>query len=145
MDWLVGMLLLVAGAVIGYFVARYFNQDEQKTQNQAEHEQTIQQLMVQQATEHLHQSKKIAEEMTQKTAALNEQITNYEQLLIKQKSGAEDSQLNYFGEHASTYLRNKDKTPSREKSNADIQPLDFASESSGLFSGANGQDNKQQN
>lgn len=135
MDWLVGVLLLVVGGIIGYFVAKYFNPGEKTANSEIENEQTVKQLMVQQATQHLHESKKIAEELNQQSTAMLQQISNYEQLLINQNSGGEESQLNYFGEHASTYLRNKGNTQNREKNTPEIQPLDFSSESSGLFSG----------
>lgn len=135
MDWLVGLLLLVFGGVIGFFVAKYVNKEEQSTSNKDASKQTIQELMNQQAAMHVQQSKQIAENLVVQSNALKQQIEGYEQQLINQKSGSQDDSLNYFGDQTSAYLRNKTATPAREKSNADIQPLDFSSESSGLFSG----------
>lgn len=135
MDWLIGVLLLVVGGIIGYFVAKHFSKEDPKSQNKAENEQTVKELMMQQASIHLQESKKIAEQLSEQSAALAQQISHYEQVVINQNSGDEDNQLNYFGEHATTYLRNKSTTPARQKDSANTQPLDFSSESSGLFSG----------
>jgi len=54
---------------------------------------------------------------------------------MNQHSRSEVISLSYFGEHTTAYLRNKSTKPVREKSSADVQPLDFSSEGSGLFSG----------
>jgi len=136
MDWLIGILLLVVGAVIGFFVAKYFNENNQASADTEQNEKTIQELMSQQAAMHVQESKKIVENLLSQSQNLKQQIDNYEQLLINQNAGPEGSSLNYFGEHTSAYLRNKSMKPTREKTNADIQPLDFASQSSGLFTGS---------
>jgi uncharacterized membrane-anchored protein YhcB (DUF1043 family) len=135
MDWLVGLLLLLVGGVIGFFVAKHFSQEKLSESNKAESGQTIQELMHQQAAMHIQETKQIADKLVAQSATLQQQVENYEQLLISQQSGPEGSSLNYFGEHTTAYLRNKSTKPTREKSNADIQPLDFSSQSSGLFSG----------
>ena len=135
MDWLVGLLLLVVGGIIGFFVAKYFSTEKQSTSEEAAKEQTIQELMHQQATMHVQETKQIADSLIAQSASLKQQIESYEQLLISQQALPDGSSLNYFGEHTTAYLRNKSAKPSREKSNADVQPLDFSSQSSGLFSG----------
>lgn len=135
MDWLVGLLLLLVGGIIGFFVAKYFSTEKQSTANEAAKEQTIQELMNQQATMHVQETKQIADSLIAQSASLKQQIESYEQLLISQQAIPDGSSLNYFGEHTTAYLRNKSAKPSRVKSNADIQPLDFSSQSSGLFSG----------
>ena len=135
MDWLIGILLLVTGAIIGYFVAKYVSNKEIVDKSSGENEHTIKELMIQQASQHLHETKLIAEQLAAKSESLKQQIENYEQLIINQSAGDEASSLNYFGEHASTYLRNKNLPPKRDNSNADIQPLDFSAQGSGLFSG----------
>jgi len=136
MDWLIGLLLLVVGGLIGFFVSKYFNENNQASPDTQQNEKTIQELMSQQAAMHVQESKKIVENLLSQSQNLKQQIDNYEQLLINQNAGPEGSSLNYFGEHTSAYLRNKSMKPIREKSSADIQPLDFASQSSGLFSGS---------
>ncbi|MGS2721361.1 ZapG family protein [Paraglaciecola aestuariivivens] len=140
MDWLVGLLLLIVGGVIGFFVAKYVKNEAVSETEDVQNEQTLHEIMSQQATQHVQESKQILENLLGQTHSLKQQIENYEQLLISQNSGAEGSSLNYYGEHASAYLRNQSKTASREKAQADVQPLDFSSQSSGLFSGS--EDNK---
>jgi uncharacterized membrane-anchored protein YhcB (DUF1043 family) len=135
MDWLVGLLLLLVGIIIGFFVAKFFIKEKHVASDKAESEQTIQELMNQQAVMHVQETKQIAESLIAQSATLKQQIEHYEQLLIKQQAGSENNTLNYFGEHTTAYLRNKSTKPTREKSHADVQPLDFSSHSSGLFSG----------
>ena len=135
MDWLVGLLLLLVGGVIGFFVAKFFNKKRQSTSDKAAGEQTIQELMSQQAAIHIQETKRITEILITQSTELKNQTESYEQLLISQQAEPEGSSLSYFGEHTTAYLRNKSAKPPREKSNADIQPLDFSSQSSGLFSG----------
>ena len=135
MDWLIGLLLLVVGGIVGFFVAKYVNGENGKSPENAENEETIQELMSQQAAMHIQETKKIAANLITQSTTLKQQIENYEQLVISQQAGPEGNSLNYFGEHTTAYLRNKTTTPAREKSTADVQPLDFSSQSSGLFSG----------
>ena len=135
MDWLIGLLLLVVGGILGFFVAKYVNSKNAKAPENAENEQTIQELMSQQAVKHVQDAKQIVENLITQSATLKQQIEDYEQQIISQHAGPDGSSLNYFGEHTTAYLRNKSTTPTREKSSADVQPLDFSSQSSGLFSG----------
>ncbi|MFQ3192191.1 MAG: uncharacterized membrane-anchored protein YhcB (DUF1043 family) [Paraglaciecola sp.] len=135
MDWFIGLLLLLVGGIIGFFVAQFFIKEKQQTSGKTESEQTIQELMNQQAAVHIQETKRIAVELIAQSASLKCQIEDYEQLLISQQDSPEGSSMNYFGEQTTAYLRNKSNKPTREKSSADIQPLDFSSQSSGLFSG----------
>jgi hypothetical protein len=135
MDWVVGLLLLLVGGIIGFFVSKFFSRQNQGTPEKVASEQTVQELMNQQAAVHVQETKQIADNLIAQSASLKQQVEDYEQLLISQQAGTEGSSLNYFGEHTTAYLRNKSTKPVREKSNADVQPLDFSSQSSGLFSG----------
>jgi uncharacterized membrane-anchored protein YhcB (DUF1043 family) len=135
MDWLVGLLLLVVGGIIGYFVSKFVSKEQLSEADKSASGQTVQELMHQQAAMHIQETKQIAEKLVAQSTTLQQQVENYEQLLISQQAGPEGSSLNYFGEHTTAYLRNKSTKPTREKSSADIQPLDFSSQSSGLFSG----------
>ena len=135
MDWLIGLLLIVVGGVIGFFVAKYVSSEGSRSSENSANEQTIQELMSQQAAVYVQETKQIAESLIAQSAILKQQAEDYEQLLISQKTGPEESSMNYFGEHTTAYLRNKSAKPVREKSSANIQPLDFSSQSSGLFSG----------
>ena len=134
MDWLVGLLLLLVGGIIGFFVTKFFNKKNASSLDKVASEQTIQELMNQQAVNHVLETRQIADNLIAQSASLKQRVEDYEQLLISQQTGPEGS-LNYFGEHATAYLRNKSAKPTREKSSAGTQPLDFSSQSSGLFSG----------
>ncbi len=138
MDWLLGLwfvVFLAVGVMIGFFVAKYVKDEQSNEVEDQQNERTVQEIMQQQATLHVQESKQILENLLTQTHSLKQQIDNYEQLLINQNTGAEGSSLNYFGEHASAYLRNQSQSSKREKDQADVQPLDFSAQSSGLFSG----------
>jgi uncharacterized membrane-anchored protein YhcB (DUF1043 family) len=134
MDWLLGLLLLLVGGIIGFFVTKFSNRKERSTLDKAASKQTIQELMNQQAVNHVQETKQIADNLSTQSALLKQRIEDFEQLLISQQAGPEAS-MNYFGEHTTAYLRNKSTKPTREKTSSGTQPLDFSSQSSGLFSG----------
>ncbi|MFT4938077.1 MAG: uncharacterized membrane-anchored protein YhcB (DUF1043 family) [Paraglaciecola sp.] len=134
MEWLIGFLLLLVGLVIGFFGARFVNTQETVAED-IPGEQTIKELMAQHANSHIIETKRIAQLLEQQTLALNQQVEEFEQIISADSSNTEDLGLSYFGEHASVYLRNKGAKQSRAKSTASVQPLDFSSHSSGLFSG----------
>lgn len=135
MDWVLGLFILAIGVLIGFFAQRFFQADTQSTLDNSESEQTIQELMKQQAVMHIQESKQISENLLNQAASLKKQIEAYEQSMMNQNAGLDDNSIRYFGENATTYLRNKDPKATREKSSSDVQPLDFSSQSSGLFTG----------
>lgn len=143
MEWLISILLLLVGGLIGYFVAKFVNEGKLLTNEDATNEQTLKELMIQQATIHVHESKQTVQQLTQQAAALTQQINDYEQLIVNLNTTETATSLNYFGEQADAYLRQNSKTPSKDKTLTDFQPLDFASQGSGLFSGA--KENKSSN
>ena len=135
MDWLIGILLLLVGAIIGYFVAKFVNERKLLANNDAQKEQNIKEIMSQQASEHIQTSKQILHNLTQQTEALKQQIASYEQLTDGLQANENNGSINYFGEHASQYLRHSSSSAKPEKTPNDFQPLDFSAQSSGLFSG----------
>ncbi|MDP5040620.1 MAG: DUF1043 family protein [Paraglaciecola sp.] len=135
MDWLIGILLLLVGGIIGYFVAKFVNERKLLTKADAASEQTAKELMVQQANNHIQESKQIAQQLVQQAQTMNEQINAYEQLIINMNTSEDGTSLSYFGEHAAAYLRHNSTKQSRDKAVTEFQPLDFASQGSGLFSG----------
>ena len=128
MDWLIGVVLVLVGAVIGFFVAKYVYFDKEKTSKDGQKEQTLKDVMVQQSLNHVAESRKIAEQL--------ENLDNYESSLSLLNADAQSSNVSFFGEHASAFLQNKEQKVTREKDSADVQPLDFSNQSSGLFSGS---------
>ena len=63
MDWLVGLLLLLVGGIIGFFVAKFVSKEKQSESDKAISEKTIQELMNQQAAMHVQETKQIAEKL----------------------------------------------------------------------------------
>jgi hypothetical protein len=143
MEWLISILLLLVGGIIGYFVAKFVNERKLLTNEDTANEQTLKELMIQQATIHVRESKQTVQNLTQQAAALTQQINDYEQLIINLSTTETAASLNYFGEQADAYLRQNSKAPSKNKTLTDFQPLDFASQGSGLFSGT--KENKSSN
>ncbi|KXI29211.1 ZapG family protein [Paraglaciecola hydrolytica] len=136
MDWLIGILLLIVGGIIGYFVAKFVNERSLLASKDAKKEQTFKEIMTQQAADHIQASKQLVQNLAQQTDALNQQIAAYEQLTTSMNANENADSLNYFGEHATSYLRSNVAPQTKEKATTEFQPLDFASQSSGLFSGA---------
>lgn len=135
MDWLIGILLLLVGGVIGYFVAKFVNERKILSNDNAANEQTLKELMAQQAASHIQESKLIVQKLMQQGEALNEQINNYEQLTTNLNTPNDGASLSYFGETATAYLRQSVSKQNKDKAVSDYQPLDFSSQSSGLFTG----------
>jgi hypothetical protein len=98
-------------------------------------ENTNKEILAQLADSHVRETKRIVQLLEKQTLALNQQIEAFEQAIIADPSDIDESSMNYFGEHASLYLRHKSAKQIRAKSSAEVQPLDFSSHSSGLFSG----------
>ena len=133
MDWVVGLLLLLVGAVIGFFVAKYVLMNNHSNQSSQSSEQTVKQIMAQQAATHLAQSRLVVDSLSQECDKLREQMDAYEHLLNAETQSEDGQSLSYFGEHATVYLRNQQAKQKRSPSQADFQPKDFSSGSSGLF------------
>jgi uncharacterized protein len=136
MDWVIGILLLIVGGIIGYFVAKFVNERNKLSEKDGANEQSLRDLMVQQAAKHIQESKKSVLLLEQQTEALNQQINSYEQLIVSANTNENETSMNYFGEHAAAYLRNNTSKQSKENKVTEFQPLDFSSQSSGLFSGS---------
>lgn len=133
MDVLIGLLLLAAGIVVGIFIGKFIFNDKEKQSSNIE--VAVKQLMAQQASHYISQSKQAVDQLGQQVGQLQQQLADYESLLgqVDQAIPEDSQQLSYFGDQASTYLRNQHKNEKRAPSNADSQPLDFSDGSSGLF------------
>lgn len=137
MDWIIGVLLLGAGAIIGFFVARQFAQRASEQNNQ-ELETTIKQILAQQASQHIVESRSVLDNIEQQCSNLREQLDNYEHLLQEQAVDDKE-QLAFFGDQAAAYLRNKQPKKKAQQNKTDYQPLDYSAQSSGLFDGTKNQ------
>jgi uncharacterized membrane-anchored protein YhcB (DUF1043 family) len=136
MEIAVAIGLVLVGGIIGFFVARhwYGQGPTQSSIEQAEND--LKALLSQQSEHHVFQSKQIIRNIQKQCAALNEQLNAYEGLLAPEE-GEGKKAVPFYGEHASTYLRNHlDKGSERKAaSQTDTQPRDFAAAGSGLFAG----------
>ena len=136
MDWIVGLLLLVAGVVVGFFLAKYRLDNKQTVTETQVTEQTIKEIMAQQAAAHIGQSRMLVETMQRECEKLVEQMDAYENLLESAQVDENGNRLNFYGEHATMYIQNQQKKSKRKPTSTEFQPKDFSSGSSGLFSGA---------
>ncbi|MFQ3196658.1 MAG: uncharacterized membrane-anchored protein YhcB (DUF1043 family) [Paraglaciecola sp.] len=135
MDWLIGVLLLVVGLVIGFFVAKYVYDGKAASSQATQKEQTLRDIMVQQSQVHIDDTRKIAEQFEQYSRALNDKLDVYEKQLNKKNSDPQGVNFNYFGEHTTAFLQGKNIKIPRDKVTSDVQPLDFSDQGSGLFNG----------
>ena len=103
MELLVSLALLVVGLIIGFFAGRFFQQ-KQGAGNTAQTEKQVKEILAQQAQHHIHQTRQSLESIESQCETLKQQIEEYE-LLLEQGSD-DDSKVPFYGEQATTYLRN---------------------------------------
>ena len=135
MELLVSLALLVVGLIIGFFVGR-FAQAKTSGNNSAQTEKQVKEILAQQAQHHIHQTRQSLESIETQCATLKQQIDDYE-LLLTQSNDEEAEKVPFYGEQATTYLRNnlKHSESSKVQRVPDTQPKDFANSGSGLFVG----------
>jgi uncharacterized membrane-anchored protein YhcB (DUF1043 family) len=139
MDWIIGLLLLVAGGVIGFFIAKYyFDGGFSKAKTQS-NEQQVKELMAQQANGHIQQSRDIIDSLQTQCENLSLQLDNYQSLLNSASQDEDTEQLSYFGQDADLIIRNKLANQKRKRVPTESQPRDFSSGGSGLFDGSKNQ------
>ncbi|MFT6896565.1 MAG: uncharacterized membrane-anchored protein YhcB (DUF1043 family) [Paraglaciecola sp.] len=135
MDWLIGVLLLVVGLVIGFFVAKYVYDGKAASSQATQKEQTLRDIMAQQSQVHIDDTRKIAGQFEQVSRVLNDKLDAYEKQLNSKTNGPQGVNLSYFGEHTSAFLQRENTKIPRDKVTSDVQPLDFSDQGSGLFNG----------
>lgn len=141
MDWIIGLALLVVGGIIGFFIARHLYTAAASAAAANQQEQSTRNVMSQQALHHIHNSRQTLEQIMRECDTMKNQLDTYEGMMEERPSdNADEFKLNFFGDQASEYLRNKQASEKRAASSADVQPKDFAGESSGLFVGKNEQE-----
>mgnify|MGYP000948583452 CR=1 FL=1 len=134
MELLVSLALLVVGVIIGFFVGR-FVQSKQGSGNAATAEQQVKEILSQQAQHHIHQPRQSVDSIESHCAPFRSQMEEFEAFL--NQSVYQDAKVPFYGEQATTYLRNNLKSTEKSTSNrvADTQPKDFANSGSWLFAG----------
>ena len=141
MELLVSLALLAVGLIIGFFVGRFFQQ-KQGAGNAAQTEKQVKEILAQQAQHHIHQTRQSLEAIENQCEVLKQHVEEYENLL-EQGTEEEQSKVPFYGDQATTYLRNnlKGSDKAKVKRVSDTQPKDFANSGSGLFVGGSGQNN----
>lgn len=139
MELLVSLALLAVGLIIGFFAGRFLK-DKNGEGKAAQTEKEVKEILAQQAQHHIHQTRQSLESIESQCVTLKQQLNDYETLL---QQGADDevSKVPFYGEQATTYLRNNLKNSEKSSSNrvSDTQPKDFANSGSGLFVGGSEQ------
>ncbi|WP_168171487.1 DUF1043 family protein [Lacimicrobium sp. SS2-24] len=135
MDWVIGLLLLLCGAVMGYFIGLFFAKRKTEKASGLHLENEIKSMLSEQGHIHINECRHVLEAMEKQSEQLKQQLDHYETLLQHPEEDGDSPQLNYFGDHASAYLRNQGKPRKPQSQTPDYQPRDYPSASSGLFSG----------
>lgn len=136
MDVFIPLIALVIGCVIGFFVARTLAARSDNSQTVKQAEQSIKELLSQQAQMHLQQNKQALDNIEKQCQVLRQQLEDYQKVLAA--DDGDTPSVPFYGEQATTYLRNnlKEADTKHSHSVADSQPRDFANTGSGLFVGA---------
>lgn len=135
MDWIVGVLLLVVGIIIGFFVSKFFAEQKLAEQASKLNDTTLKEMLAQHAADHLSQSRDIVASMQARCDDLAVQLDAYENVLNASQMDDSDK-LSFFGEHATVFIRHQQAKQKRKRETAEFQPKDFSSERTGLFTDA---------
>lgn len=140
MDVLIPLALLAVGLIIGFFAARHIYTQPKTQQAVAQAERALKEVLAQQAEQHIYQTRQSVNAIESQCSAIKQQIDEYESLL-SQSADDDKPALKFFGDQASSYLRNNisSKESSSAPSVSNTQPRDFANAGSGLFVGGSKQ------
>lgn len=136
MDWLVGLLLVIVGGVIGFFAARYwFANHSESAQLTAQVESSKQQLNAykKDVVEHFSTARQLAAELSETQEKLNHFLADSQTLLEQDKEWQQP--LPFFAEDTMRQLRSasfQDLSSHSDKSE-DAPPRDYSAPGSGLF------------
>lgn len=139
MSWIIGVLLVIAGAIFGFFIARYWlaeHSDEAELSQQVT--QTKQQLADyrQEVAEHLATAQALVGQLEETQEKLKAYLHHSSDLLQREQ---EQPSLPFFAEDTIRELRmaNQVKGEKRrvdDKATSDM-PRDYSDKKSGLFKG----------
>lgn len=135
MGFITGLLLLIAGGVIGFFVARYWFTQRQNNNTDKNVENTIKEILAQQTSTHLRESRQLIDSIEKQCSALKTQFDHFEMNVADAQQENSTNKLTYFGDQANAYLRHNSSRSKPESASSDYQPLDYAGGNSGLLSG----------
>ncbi len=137
MEIVISLGLVIVGGVIGFFIGRHFYGQGPSQESISQAQQDLKAVLAEQSERHIFQSQQLVQGIEKQCEALNQQLEAYQELLSPNSNSDEEDTVPFFGEHASTYLRNQLDTSDTNKisSQPDTQPRDFAAAGSGLFTG----------
>ncbi|MBO1254284.1 DUF1043 family protein [Alteromonas sp. 5E99-2] len=146
MEIVISLGLVIVGGVIGFFIGRHFYGQGPSQESISQAQQDLKAVLSEQTERHVFQSQQLVQNIEKQCSALNQQLEAYQDLLSPTSNSNEDDTVPFFGEHASTYLRNQLDTSdtSKNSSQHDTQPRDFAAAGSGLFTGQTGEGNNKE-
>lgn len=137
MSWIIGVLLVVAGAILGFFVAKYWLAGGTSGDLESQVEQSQKQLADYQreVAEHFATANALVEQLAETQDKLQNYLQQSADLL--QQNGAQDD-LPFFSEDTLRQLRvantvNKDYRSGQAADAAEQAPRDYTEQRSGLF------------
>lgn len=136
MDWIVGVLLLAVGIIIGFFIAKFFADKKLAEETAKIKDSSLQEIIAQHTADHLSETRAIVASLQTKCEDLAHQLDAYESVVNASKEQNGNEKLSYFGEHATAFIRHQQDKQKRKPTQAEFQPRDFSSGSSGLFDGS---------
>ncbi|RUO80104.1 DUF1043 domain-containing protein [Idiomarina tyrosinivorans] len=142
MSWIIGILLVLVGAIIGFFCARFWRDESQPANELEEKIQQSQQQLVnyqREVSEHFATASALVEQLADTQQKLQKYLNQSAELL--QNSGIQDD-LPFFSEDTLRQLRvaNTMQQDSRSRNDTDSTattdaPRDYSEHGSGLFVG----------
>lgn len=139
MDWLVGLLLVIVGGIIGFFAARYyFTKYSDSAKLEAQVTQSREQLAAyrKDVVEHFQTARQLADQLSETQGKLNVFLADSQQLLEQEKEWQQP--LPFFAEDTMRQLRQANTLGNDSRysdtDNASDAPRDYSeSGSSGLL------------
>ncbi|MDF2178461.1 hypothetical protein P2G88_09370 [Aliiglaciecola sp. CAU 1673] len=136
MDWIVGFLLLVSGALLGYFFARHQFSTQLQAESSKQEQNSLKQFLFERANMHVQECRQTLSSMEEMCETLKTQLDHYEHMMEPQDSDTDKPKLNFFGDQTTAYLRSQAPKPQREAASTEYQPRDYANSGTGLFTGS---------
>lgn len=133
MDWLIGVLLLVSGALIGFFVAKQLLKKSALEISSETKQESSKQLFIQQAGVHLEGAFSVLTSIEKQCDDARLQLEHFQSQLKLYSQDDANQPDHYFGEQAAMYLRNAESGKAKVASTTTTQPRDYSGEASGLL------------
>lgn len=137
MSWIIGILLVAVGAVIGFFVARYWlheHSEEARLSEEVTHSKQQFAAYQQEVAEHLNTASALVEQLQDTQEKLKSYLSNSSDLLQREQT---QPSLPFFAEDTIRQIRMANTTRSdrsrTDKENASEAPRDYSDKKQKLF------------